>query len=341
MSFLDPTYSTTRMLISQRPEGLKELPPSTGRVAEGGLRAKGCFKTSNNENPLISIIVVVLNRANCFESCIQSVLGQSYDNVELIVIDGVSTDGTLDLLYKYDRQIDYWVSEPDQGLYYAMNKAVDIATGDWLYFIGSDDVLLDCLKAMVPHLKSDRTIYYGDVYGMGRKRVYNGPFSRYRISAHGIKHQGMFFPKSVFSTLRYDIAYKIGADWDLSLCCLVDYLYSFRYVPELIAAYNDIDGLSSQESRTAGSEYCAFIRRRLGPIGLFYISRWALISLLEILRLKEPLRKLAITCFGYSRKPKNRLETAQRLLEKGISLADVAEAANLSVEELHRRCEDE
>jgi len=337
MSFLDPTYSTTRMLIPQRPEGLKELPPSTGRVAEGGLRTKGCFKTSTREKPLLTIIVAVLNRANCFENCIKSILGQSYDNVEFIVIDGVSTDGTLDLLRKYDQQIDYWVSEPDQGLYYAINKAVDIATGDWLYFIGSDDVLMDSLSAMVPYLKSDRTIYYGDVYGMGRKRVYNGPFTRYRISAHGIKHQGMFFPKEVFSTLRYDVSYKIGADWDLSLRCLIDQSYSFIYIPELIAAYNDIDGLSSQEFRTAGSEYFKFILSRLGLKGLFYISRWALIRLLENLNLKEPIRKLAIICFGYSRKLKERQETAQRLLEKGISMEDAAQAVNMSIEELHLR----
>jgi len=227
MPFLDPTYSTTRMLASQRPEGLKELPPHTGRVAEGGLRTKGCFKTSTNEKPLISIIVVVLNRANCFESCIQSILGQSYDNVEFIVVDGGSTDGTLDLLHKYSDMIDYWVSEPDQGLYYAMNKAVEIANGDWLNFIGSDDVLLNSLTAMVVHLQNPQAIYYGDVYGIGKKRIYNGPFIEHQFYSKGLHQQGMFYPRSVFSSRSYDITYKIAADWDLNLRCYIDGAFLF------------------------------------------------------------------------------------------------------------------
>jgi len=338
MPCFDPTYSTIRMITSQRPEDLKELPTCTGRVAEGGLRTRGMYKSTAEDKPLLSIIVVVLDRAYCFESCIQSILGQSYDNVEFIVIDGGSKDGTLDILQNYSDKIDYWVSEPDQGLYYAMNKAVEIASGDWLYFIGSDDVLLpDCLPAMAPYLKCDSTIYYGNVYGTGRKRVYNGPFTRYHISGPGIKHQGMFFPKKVFTVLRYDVSYKIGADWDLSLRCLIDLSCSFIYVPELIAAYNDIDGLSNQEVRRSGREYRTIIRRRLGLIGLVYICRWALIHLLDILHVKEPLRKLAINSFGYSRKPKERLEIAQRLLQKGINIDSAAKAVNLSVEELQRR----
>lgn len=336
MSFLDPTYSTTRLLTAERPEGLKALPVVAGRVAEGGLRTKGWFKSSISGKPLISIIVVVLNRAGCFENCIKSVLSQSYDNVELIIVDGASTDGTLDLLYKYDNQIDYWVSEPDQGLYYAMNNAVDVAAGDWLYFIGSDDILLECLADMVPHLSDNRVIYYGDVYGTRHKRIYNGPFSTYRISAHGIKHQGMFFPKEVFTHLHYDVSYKIGADWDLSLRCLIDYSFGFVYVPELIAAYNDIDGLSTQEAGIAGGEYCTFIRRRLGVSGLFYIGRWAVIRFLETVGLKEPLRRLAVACFGYSLPSKERLLTAQRLMKKGIDVADAAEATHLSVDDLNR-----
>jgi len=326
------------MITSQRPDDLKELPTISGRIAEGGLRTRGLFKSSTKDNPLISIIVVVLNRAHCFESCIQSILGQSYDNVEFIVIDGGSKDGTLEILHRYSDKIDYWVSEPDQGLYYAMNKAVNIVSGDWLYFIGSDDVLLPgCLSTMVPYMKSEGTIYYGNVYGTGRKRVYNGPFTRYHICGPGIKHQGMFFPKDVFTALRYDVSYKIAADWDLSLRCLIDLSCRFIYVPELIAAYNDIDGLSNQEVRQSGREYRTTIRKRLGLIGLVYICRWALIHLLEILHVKEPLRKLAITSFGYSRKPKDRMEIAQRLLEKGICLEDAAEALNLNVEELNRR----
>ena len=147
----------------------------------------------------------------------------------------------------------------------------------------------------------------------------------------------MFFPKEVFNNLRFDVSYKIGADWDLSLRCLIELSCSFMYLPELVAVYNDIDGLSNREVRQSGREYRKLIWRQLGSIGLFYISRWVLIYLLEILHVKEPLRKLAITCFGYSRKSKERMEIAQRLLEKGINIEDAAEALNLDAEAFQRR----
>jgi hypothetical protein len=191
MPIVDATYSTTRMLISCRPEGIKELPPRDGRIAEGGLRTKGFYKKSTKKKPLISIIVVVLNRVNCFENCIQSIIGQSYDNVEFITIDGASNDGTIELLNKYDNQIDYWVSEPDLGLYYAMNKAVEIASGNWMYFIGSDDILLDCLSTIIPQLQDNRNIYYGDVFYIAKQRTFNGPFSQYRFQ--GDKSSGHVF----------------------------------------------------------------------------------------------------------------------------------------------------
>lgn len=279
------------MLTTQRPEGLKELPPSKGRVAEGGLRTKCCFKASANEKPLISIIVVVLNRANCFENCIQSILGQSYDNVEFIIIDGGSNDGSLDLLRKYSDKIDYWVSEPDQGLYYAMNKAVGIACGEWLYFIGADDVMLNCLSTVVPQLKNNQSVYYGDVYGVGSTNRYNGPFSPYRLQVNGLNHQGMFFPRGIFSAYRYDTKYKFAADFDLNLRCLIEGGYQFVYLHELIAQYNDVDGWSS-DGRPVLREFREIIHKRRGIRGYFYIGCLLLISLRDALRCKERFEKL-------------------------------------------------
>jgi len=295
MSLTNHRYSTTRMLTTQRPAGLKKLPVGDGRVAEGGLRIADHYKVSSPGKPLITVITVVLNRAHCFEKCIQSVIAQSYDNVEFVVIDGASTDGTVELLNKYNNQIDYWVSEPDMGLYYAMNKAVEIANGDWFYFIGSDDVLLDCLSAIMPQLQDDQNIYYGDVFYIAKQRIFNGPFSQYRFHAKGINHQGMFFPRRVFATDRYDTAYRVIADWDLNLRCFIDHAYQFIYIQELIAIYNDVDGLSTREYRAAIKEYRVITRKRLGFSGLFYTSRLSFICFLEVLRCKEPLRRLCIS----------------------------------------------
>jgi hypothetical protein len=105
----------------------------------------------------------------------------------------------------------------------------------------------------------------------------------------------MFFPRSVFLTNRYDTEYRVIADWDLNLRCFIDQGYGFKYIQELVAIYNDIDGLSAREHRTAIKEYRAIMRKRLGFSGLFYSSRMSLLGLLEVLRCKEPLRKLYIS----------------------------------------------
>lgn len=117
-------------------------PANTKRQGEGGLRTHGKFKHSQPGKPLVSILTVVFNGAQFLEQTIQSVLAQDYDNVEYIVIDGGSTDGTQELLKQYDYAIDYWISEPDQGISDAFNKAVLLSAGDYLNFQGAGDFLV-------------------------------------------------------------------------------------------------------------------------------------------------------------------------------------------------------
>jgi glycosyltransferase involved in cell wall biosynthesis len=114
------------------------LPPNPERRGEGGLRTKGYFKQSYRETsevsekftvPLVTIITVVFNGEKHLEQTIQSVISQTYNNVEYIIIDGGSTDGTVDIIRKYEEVIDYWVNEPDAGISDAMNKGISLATG--------------------------------------------------------------------------------------------------------------------------------------------------------------------------------------------------------------------
>ena len=95
---------------------------------------------SKKDNPLISVVTAVYNGEKFLEQAINSVLNQSYDNFELIVIDGGSTDGTLDIIKKYDKQINYWVTEPDHGLYDALAKGFSFASGDIFSWLNSDDI---------------------------------------------------------------------------------------------------------------------------------------------------------------------------------------------------------
>jgi glycosyltransferase involved in cell wall biosynthesis len=145
---LDPNFSTTRLMTMEMPVIVNTpsskvqshlfLPPNPEGRGEGGLRTKGYFKQSYRETsevsekfavPLVTIITVVFNGEKHLEQTIQSVISQTYNNVEYIIIDGGSTDGTVDIIRKYEEVIDYWVSEPDAGISDAMNKGISLATG--------------------------------------------------------------------------------------------------------------------------------------------------------------------------------------------------------------------
>jgi glycosyltransferase involved in cell wall biosynthesis len=106
---------------------------------EGGLRLKNIFKESTQKLPLISIVTVVFNGEKYIEETIQSVINQSYENIEYIIIDGSSTDRSLEIIKKYDSKIDYWVSEKDFGIYDAMNKGISFCSGDFIGILNSDD----------------------------------------------------------------------------------------------------------------------------------------------------------------------------------------------------------
>lgn len=110
---------------------------------EGGLRKKGIFRTESFDNPLVSIITIVYNGEKYLEQAIRSVLDQSYGNLEYIIVDGKSTDGSLDIIKRYEDRIDYWVSEPDEGISDAMNKGIKLSNGDIIAHLHADDYYPD------------------------------------------------------------------------------------------------------------------------------------------------------------------------------------------------------
>jgi glycosyltransferase involved in cell wall biosynthesis len=120
--------------------------------------------TDKISNPVFSIITVVFNRKESLEKTILSVINQTYKNINFVIIDGGSTDGTIDVIKKYSNNISYWVSETDNGIYDAMNKGLKAAKGDYVWFINSGDEIFDkdiLLKLKVLNISPD--IYYGDI----------------------------------------------------------------------------------------------------------------------------------------------------------------------------------
>ena len=176
--------------------------------------------------PLVTIITAVLNGEKYLEETIQSVLQQTYENIEYIIIDGGSSDSTLSIINKHEGQIDYWISEPDDGVYGAWNKALATGRGDWFAFLGSDDILFsDAVSSYIKHLSSlpeDVEFLSSRVELVAKNKktrvigsAWNWKdFSRYM----NVAHPGALHHKSLFKRLgNYDSSYKIAGDYELLL----------------------------------------------------------------------------------------------------------------------------
>lgn len=228
---IDINFSTTRMVLDKKPviqnsndncfQSCLFLESSKSYLSDGGLRTKGCFKETMVQKPLVTIVTVVFNGEFFLEDTIKSVIYQSYDNVEYIIVDGGSTDGTLDIIRKYEHAIDYWVSEEDQGIYDAMNKGIQLASGDWINFMNAGDRFFDSnvLDSINFDSKSSKYILAGDVeYDSGKVFL---ALSGSMYMKNTIHHQGAFYPSLVFKKLGlYSTKFMILADYDFNLKCL-------------------------------------------------------------------------------------------------------------------------
>ena len=181
--------------------------------------------------PLISVIVAVYNGAKTLQRCIDSVSNQTYPNKEIIIIDGGSTDGTIEIIKSNQEKITYWKSEPDNGIYNAWNKALDHVRGDWICFLGCDDYLWknDVFEEITPHLIKAESQNIRMVYGQVARVTKNDEIScidgfsweyTWRsIIIDGIctfTHQGMFHHRSLFELYgRFDESFQIAGDYEL------------------------------------------------------------------------------------------------------------------------------
>jgi glycosyltransferase involved in cell wall biosynthesis len=185
---------------------------------------------------VISIIIVTYNAAKTLQVCLNSIYRQKYPAIEIVVIDGKSSDGTTDIIQLNKERLGYWISEKDDGVYDAMNKGLRHITGDWVYFIGADDELLPEFSDMAVELTDKNAIYYGNVFAEGSKRL--GELTRYQISKCGPYHQAMIYPRSVFKKHQYNTRYKISADFALTLELCGDNDYHFVYKDYTICNFN-------------------------------------------------------------------------------------------------------
>lgn len=205
--------------------------------------------SSNEKDMKYSIITVNYNNREGLRRTIESVVNQSYQDFEYIVIDGGSTDGSREVIQKYSEYIDYWVSEPDCGVYHAMNKGIKVAHGEHLIFMNSGDTFYDqkVLESSLPYLLSDI------VQGVAKNSdlsetplcLVNIPDSEKPFSP-SLHHQSCFFNKKLFETAQYDEHYGIVADWKFYIEQIVFHHASYSVMPVVVAIYEG-GGISDQQ----------------------------------------------------------------------------------------------
>ncbi|RYZ99438.1 MAG: glycosyltransferase [Sphingobacteriaceae bacterium] len=211
----------------------------------------------------ISIIIVTLNSAAYLQKCLDSIFSQKYPNLELVILDGKSTDGTQEILQQNNDKITFWQSKPDDGIYDAMNKALDHITGDWVYFLGSDDVLLEDFSELALRVTNPSKIYYANV--LLKKKKYRGKVDAYMHAKATVCHQAMIYPRRVFDKHRFNTRYRTSADHDLNMRCWGDREFKFHYEDLIIANYNHT-GASSTPDVVFNKEKAGLILKNHGVV---------------------------------------------------------------------------
>lgn len=199
--------------------------------------------------PFFSIIIPTYNSYNSISECLKSLINQSYQDFEVIIVDGLSTDDTLLTIENHqDSRIKIY-SEKDNGIYDAMNKGIALAKGEWLYFLGSDDTLYEpnTIKKVFQHIVDANTdIVYGNIISERFNGVYGGEFNANKIFYQNICHQAIFFKATVFKKIGlFDLKYRSQADWDHNMKWLASKNMVKLHIDQIIAEYAD-GGFSSQ-----------------------------------------------------------------------------------------------
>ena len=208
-----------------------------------------------SDKPLVSIITVVYNGFATLEQTIKSVINQSYSNIEYIIIDGGSTDGSIEIIKKYEDKLAIYISEPDKGLYDAMNKGIAHAKGLLIGLINSDDWYEQNAVALVVESYNNnlvKKIFYGDkkcILSNNESFIRKANNNDFLIKYHGmiLNHPTMFIHNEVYKKYKYNTSLSSLSDYQLVLSAYLEDKSCFQYIPALITNYR-IGGISAKLS---------------------------------------------------------------------------------------------
>lgn len=199
----------------------------------------------------LSIIIPTYNSDKVIHQCLDGVISQTFEDWEVLVMDGASKDRTCEIVRSYKDKRIHLYSESDKGVYDAMNKGIDLAQGEWLYFLGSDDYLYEStsLANVTPYLNPQYDVVYGEV-DSDLPEWHRGEWTITNIGANRC-HQGIFYNRTFFGdVIRYDLKYKILADFALNLRWFLGRKYRSLHMPVIVAHYS-LGGLSTNNKDKA------------------------------------------------------------------------------------------
>ena len=208
-------------------------------------------------SPYFSIIIPTHRAEAVIAACLVSIARQTFKDFEIIVMDGKSDDKTVEIVSNHLARFNGRLtvhSEKDDGIYDVMNKGIQRAKGNWLYFIGADDCLHDSsvLETVAAFIRRqpDSDVVYGDVIMKSDASRYAGAFDLERLLLEGnLCHQAIFYRRTVFEKIgAYNLRYRVWADWDLNIRCFQHPDFKNRYLDLVVADYNNVDGFSSRQS---------------------------------------------------------------------------------------------
>lgn len=275
---------------------------------------------------VITVITVVYNNVKDIEKTIKSVIEQTYKSIEYIVIDGGSTDGTLDIIKRYGNHISYWTSEPDKGIYDAMNKGIVHAKGEWISFMNAGDCFTSnhVLSQMAINLTPDIDILRGNII-----RIY----PHFKVKSVGVTkqtpslidmfkntfhHQATLIRSSLFKKYGlYSLDYKLCSDWKFFFECIVLHHVKSKYVDITVARFQ-MDGASSNHSLLYNKEQECYLKELYGE------ELFNLLQELNIYRkskiIKAYYRSIHYLTSHLSQKRFNQILTLKRLLRSLLKM---------------------
>ncbi len=199
------------------------------------------------KTPFLSIITVSLNNLVGLQKTMESVFSQDFRDFEYILIDGASTDGSLQLIKSNKERLGHWVTEPDTGIYNAMNKGITASKGEYLLFLNSGDVLINkfALSEFIQHPQFKGDIIYGDYKFDDGEKVYPDILYPAYFIKTSLPHQSTFFKKEVFNLMgMYNENYKISADRAFYISCYLNEGIKFQHIPYFLTLF-DRSGISN------------------------------------------------------------------------------------------------